>query len=160
MKNSVRLFFKTKRNQPKQIDRTYVRYRELSRSIITQRLQYWSNQTNLRYNRVAIRNQKRRWGSCSSLKNLNFNYKLIFLPYELADYIIVHELCHLDELHHGESFWRKVVEIMPDYKVRMGQLRNIEKQFGTSVTGLTKARAHYPADATTLEMLWSGTASK
>jgi predicted metal-dependent hydrolase len=67
--------------------------------------------------------QKSRWGSCSRKKNLNFNYKLIQLPLELADYIVVHELCHLQEFNHGQGFWNLVGETIPDYKARRDELR-------------------------------------
>ena len=176
MKNRVRLFLSQKRKSKKRVEHAYLRYRELARDIINQRIEYWSKQADFTsssriatgfyplniggyvftYNRVAIRNQKRRWGSCSSLKNLNFNYKLIFLPYELADYIIVHELCHLQELHHGPAFWQKVETMLPDYKERMSKLRWIEKQCGTSISKLTKLSDHYPGDSTTLMKLECG----
>ena len=59
----------------------------------------------LRYNRVAVRDTRSRWGSCTSRKNLNFNYRILDLSPELRDYVIAHELCHLKELHHGRAFW-------------------------------------------------------
>ena len=65
----------------------------------------------LKYKRLAIRNTCSRWGSCSSRKNLNFNYRILDLSPELRDYVIVHELCHLKELHHGKAFW-ELMEIM------------------------------------------------
>lgn len=68
------------------------------------------------WNIVSIRNQKTRWGSCSKKGNLNFSYKLILLPVELAEYIIVHELCHLKEFNHGKQFWNLVAKTYPDHK--------------------------------------------
>lgn len=68
------------------------------------------------YARISVKDLKSRWGSCSSKKNLNFHYKLLFLPVELVDYIVAHELCHLKEMNHGEKFWRLVAETVPDYK--------------------------------------------
>ena len=70
----------------------------------------------MKYNRVAIRNQRGRWGSCTSRKNLNFNYRLLDLSPELRDYIIVHELCHLKELNHGKAFWDLVSKAIPQAK--------------------------------------------
>lgn len=65
--------------------------------------------------RVAIRNTRSRWGSCSSKKNLNFSYRLSLLPVHLADYIIVHELCHLREFNHGNGFWKLVALECPNF---------------------------------------------
>jgi len=65
---------------------------------------------------VGIRNQKSRWGSCSSAGRLNFSYKIALLPPHLADYIIVHELCHLGEMNHSKRFWALVAKTMPEYR--------------------------------------------
>ena len=67
--------------------------------------------------RVAIRDQKTRWGSCSSKGNLNFNWKLIMAPPEALDYVVIHELCHLYEFNHSPRFWALVSQHMPDYEV-------------------------------------------
>ena len=65
---------------------------------------------------ITIRNQKTRWGSCSSEKNLNFNWKLILAPPEVLDYVVVHELCHLKEMNHSKAFWDEVGKVMPEYE--------------------------------------------
>ncbi|MEO8637522.1 MAG: YgjP-like metallopeptidase domain-containing protein [Candidatus Taylorbacteria bacterium] len=72
---------------------------------------------------VRVRNQKSRWGSCSKNGNLHFNYKIVFLPPNLADYLVVHELCHLLELNHSQKFWDLVVLACPDYKKLRKTLR-------------------------------------
>lgn len=75
------------------------------------------------YRRISIRNQKTRWGSCSKKGNLNFNYRIIFLPPKLAEYIVVHELCHLKELNHSRRFWNLVGKVLPDYKKLIKELK-------------------------------------
>jgi hypothetical protein len=81
---------------------------------------------NYSYNRVIVRNQKSKWGSCSSKKNLNFNYRILFLPERLAKYLIVHELCHLKELNHSKNFWNLVGLMIPDYRELEKELKRIK----------------------------------
>ena len=69
------------------------------------------------FGRVAVRDQRTRWGSCSSKHNLNFNWKLIMAPPEALDYVVVHELCHLHEFNHSPRFWARVGSVMPDYEI-------------------------------------------
>jgi predicted metal-dependent hydrolase len=107
----------------------YVAHKELAREVVLARVHFWNQFYGFHFNRVAIRNQRTCWGSCTSLKNLNFSYKLIFLPPHLQDYVIAHELCHLKELHHGQSFWDLLGHCMPDYEARMLELRTIERHF-------------------------------
>jgi predicted metal-dependent hydrolase len=102
----------------------YLAQREAARSFITQRLEYFNQFYNFQYQRISIRDQKTRWGSCSRRGNLSFNYRLLNLPPEIADYVIVHELCHLQELNHSPRFWRLVAKILPDYDDRRHKLRN------------------------------------
>jgi len=83
-----------------------------------------SEKHNLNYNRITIRDQKSRWGSCSSKNNLSFNYKLMYFNNEIIDYVIVHELCHLREMNHSKEFWKIVEGIMPDYKTYKQQLKS------------------------------------
>jgi predicted metal-dependent hydrolase len=105
-------------------------YKETARTIIHQRLQYWAPICGVAYKRVTIRNQRKRWGSCSSKGNLNFNYRLIFLPSTLCDYVIVHELCHLKELNHDAAFWKEVGKVLPEYRTLEAELRLVENSHG------------------------------
>ena len=105
----------------------YADHKEAARVLCHERLEHFNQFYNLSYNRVAIRNTRSRWGSCSSKKNLNFNYRILFLPPELQDYLIVHELCHLQEMNHAKPFWDLVALQSPDYKLRVKELREMEK---------------------------------
>lgn len=100
-------------------------YKKRTRFLVEDRLNYFNQFYNFTYQRVAIRNQKSRWGSCSSAKNLNFNYRLCLLPADLADYIIVHELCHLGQMNHSRAFWELVSKTIPDYKNKEKLLKKI-----------------------------------
>lgn len=102
----------------------YKKNKNKAKKIINERLDYFNNYYNFRYGKISIRNQTTRWGSCSRQGNLNFNYRLLFLPSKLRDYVVVHELCHLKELNHSLSFWRLVSETISDYKIRRKQLKS------------------------------------
>ncbi len=80
------------------------------------RLDRYAPDMGVTYNRVTIRNQKGRWGSCSSKGNLNFNYRLHYLPQELMDYVVVHELAHRLEMNHSARFWNIVGKYDPKYR--------------------------------------------
>ncbi len=77
-----------------------------------------------KFNKISIKNQKTRWGSCSKKGNLNFSYRIALLTERQADYIIVHELCHLGEFNHSRNFWDLVARTMPDYKEIRRGLKN------------------------------------
>lgn len=87
------------------------------------RIAAYAGQMGVTYGRVTIRNQKTRWGSCSSKGNLNFNCLLMLTPKEVQDYVIVHELSHRKEMNHSPKFWAVVEEVLPDYKKRRNWLR-------------------------------------
>jgi predicted metal-dependent hydrolase len=97
--------------------------RSAARQIITQRVEIISKALKLSYNRIFIRNQKTRWGSCSQKRNLNFNWRLVMAPPDVLDYIIIHELMHLIELNHSKKFWRLVADVCPDYQIQRAWLR-------------------------------------
>ena len=102
-------------------------YRKKAEEIIHDRLEYFNEHYRFRYHRITLRNQKSRWGSCSTQKNLNFNWRLAMAPVEIIDYVVVHELCHLKEMNHSASFWKLVSEACPDYKKSRKWLK--ENQF-------------------------------
>ena len=75
------------------------------------------------YNKISIKNQKTRWGSCSTKKTLSFNSKLMYFNDKVIDYVVIHEMCHLKEMNHSNKFWKLVAEIMPEYKKYKAQLK-------------------------------------
>jgi predicted metal-dependent hydrolase len=103
--------------------RMYTAYKERARAFISERVRYWSSYYPYPFSKIVIRNQKSRWGSCSHTGVLSFNYKLYFLAPELVDYVVVHELCHLQEMNHSRSFWCLVEKHIKNYRDLRGQLR-------------------------------------
>lgn len=103
----------------------YLKNKELARRLALKKLEHFNQFYGFNFTRLSIRDQRSRWGSCSKAGGLNFNYRLVFLPEELLDYIIVHELCHLKELNHSQSFWRLVAQTIPDYQARRKKLKQI-----------------------------------
>ena len=102
---------------------------------IGERALYFARKMKVRYSKITIRNQKTRWGSCSSRGNLNFNCLLMLAPKEVTDYIIVHELCHLKEMNHSEKFWKEVENVLPDYKERREWLKEHGNELIRRMTG-------------------------
>ena len=91
--------------------------------IFREKLNDFAGQMNVHFNMVRIKNVKTIWGSCSSKKNLNFNFKLFFLPEALIDYVFVHELAHLKHMNQSIAFWSEVEKQIPDYKKRREELK-------------------------------------
>lgn len=84
--------------------------------VIPERVEYFAKVIGVTYGKITIRNQKTRWGSCSSKENLNFNCLLMLAPPEVLDYVVVHELCHRKQMNHSKAFWLEVEKVLPDYK--------------------------------------------
>ena len=101
---------------------------------IPKRVSYFAKQIGVTYGKITIRNQKTRWGSCSSKGNLNFNCLLMLTPSEVIDYVVVHELCHRKEMNHSGAFWAEVEKLIPDYKEQVKWL----KENGGQIIGRLK----------------------
>ncbi|MGN1266774.1 MAG: M48 family metallopeptidase [Dorea sp.] len=96
----------------------------MAKKIIPERVAFYARIMNVTYGRITIREQKTRWGSCNAAGNLNFNWKLILMPGEVMDYVVVHELAHRKEMNHSKAFWKIVESVLPDYKERRKQLKS------------------------------------
>ena len=83
--------------------------------VIPGRVAYYAEKIGVTYGHITIRNQKTRWGSCSSKGNLNFNCLLMLTPPEVIDSVVVHELCHRKEMNHSERFYKEVLRVYPEY---------------------------------------------
>lgn len=100
------------------------RYKKAAKEYIPKRVSYFQNLTGGNYNRITIRSQKTRWGSCSAKGNLSFNWRLMLAPPAVLDYVVVHELCHLTHMNHSAAFWQAVEEAYPDYKAARKWLKD------------------------------------
>jgi predicted metal-dependent hydrolase len=104
--------------------REYLGYREQARALVLSKLDGFAALLGgTSYGLVRIKDQKTCWGSCSRKGNLNFNYKILFLPPHLQDYVIVHELAHVRELSHSRRFWALVATVIPDCLALRKELR-------------------------------------
>lgn len=83
--------------------------------MIPERVKFYAPKVGVTYGRITIRNQRSRWGSCSSKGNLNFNCLLMLTPAEVIDSVVVHELCHLKEMNHSDKFYAEILKVFPDY---------------------------------------------
>ena len=98
-------------------------YRKAAADYIPKRVAYFAELLDVTYGRISIRDQKTRWGSCSSSGNLNFNYRLMLAPPKVLDYVVIHELCHRIEMNHSPKFWKCVESIMPEYRTQRQWLK-------------------------------------
>lgn len=104
----------------------YEKHKELTRALVARKIAEFNAFYNLTPGRIAIRNQRSRWGSCSKKGNLNFNYRLVLIPEALVDYVVVHEMCHLGEFNHSKNFWHLVSRTVPNHVELRKQLRQIK----------------------------------
>ncbi|MBI2645299.1 M48 family metallopeptidase [Candidatus Uhrbacteria bacterium] len=103
--------------------KSYRENKKQALAIVQEKIKKFNAVYQLTFARISIRNQKSRWGSCSRRKNLNFNVRIALIPEYLAEYIVVHELCHLKELNHSRAFWELVSHTIPDYLSHRKELK-------------------------------------
>ena len=100
------------------------RYIDAAKDYFPKRAAYFRQLTGGIYNRITIRDQKTRWGSCSARGTLSFNWRLMLAPPAILDYVVVHELCHLTYMNHSSAFWKKVESVYPDYRTARKWLKD------------------------------------
>lgn len=104
-------------------------YKKEARKYIPDRVKLLALKFSKNYNTIKITSAKTRWWSCTSRKNLNFSYRLILLPKETIDYVIIHELAHLKYMNHSKSFWQEVEKMMPEYRIHDNYLREFSYKY-------------------------------
>jgi len=91
-------------------------YLQNANKILSAKTASWAAKINVQPQRITIKDQKTRWGSCSSKGNLNYNWRIVMAPPEVIDYLVIHELCHLRVLNHSALFWQEVIQFSPNFK--------------------------------------------
>lgn len=103
-------------------------FKDYARFFLQQRLDTLSREFNLPYNRLTVRAQKTRWGSCSAKKNINLNYRLLFIDADLLDYILLHELVHTVHMNHSKAFWHYFEALLPDAREKDRRVNLVTKK--------------------------------
>lgn len=122
----IQKMLEKQQKEPMQEKLTTEQIRELAEQaleVFPKRVAYYAERIGVTYDKITIRNQKTRWGSCSAKGNLNFNCLLMLTPPEIQDYVVVHELCHRKEMNHSKRFWDEVEKVLPDYRERRKWLK-------------------------------------
>jgi len=119
---SGRIFIKNTKQE-------FALHKESALMLAIERMAHFNEIYQFSWGKVTIRNQKTRWGSCSKKGNINFNYKIALLPAHIADYIIVHELCHLKEFNHSRNFWNLVAQAIPGHREVRAELKKTGVSF-------------------------------
>jgi predicted metal-dependent hydrolase len=107
--------------------REFVAYKDQALILAIEKVAHFAPRYGVTPMKISIRNQKSRWGSCSHHGSLSFNYRIVFLPPELQDYLVVHEICHMKEFNHSKAFWDLVGQTIGDYKVLRKRLKGIDR---------------------------------
>ncbi len=109
---------------PRGSRREYLSLKNKAQLLAEEKAAYWNRHYGFAFRQISIKNQKSRWGSCSRKGNLNFNYRIVHLPKEVLDYLVIHELCHLREFNHSPQFWQLVAKAAPEYRQLRRKLKN------------------------------------
>ena len=106
-------------------------YRLLAEHYIAERVEYYSTLMGVSFTAVKINGAKTRWGSCSDKKSLNFSWRLIMAEDAVIDYVVVHELSHINEMNHSKRFWETVEKMFPDYAEQQEKLKELQNKLNT-----------------------------
>lgn len=114
---------KIKKKRPVYTDEEREVGKRLAKKVLSEKCRMYAARMGVTYGTISVREQKTRWGSCSAKGNLSFNWKLVLMPEEIQDYLVVHELAHRVEMNHSPAFWAVVEKELPDYRERRGWLK-------------------------------------
>ena len=117
-------FFLARKHHPKAREVFIKWYKKQAKTRIIERVEGHAAFAGLKYKDIKVSSALRRWGSCSSQRNLNFSWRLILAPVKVIDYVVVHELAHLEEMNHSRHFWNQVELMLPDYKIHKKWLKD------------------------------------
>lgn len=98
-------------------------YRERCLDVISKRVDYYKQFVGKGPNRIRVKEQKKRWGSCTFRGDILFNWRCVMAPLDIIDYIVVHEMCHLIHMNHSKEYWKSVESVLPDYRERREWLK-------------------------------------
>jgi len=116
--------FQLRRSDQPQAREVFIKwYKQQARQVFTRRVEFFAQKHSLTYAKIRLSSAHTRWGSCSSKGTLSFTWRLVMAPMEIIDYVIIHELVHLEIQNHSSTFWKKVQEYLPDYKNRRAWLK-------------------------------------
>ena len=104
-------------------------FKERAKKLFSELTERYAESLGVNYNKITIRKQETRWGSCSQNGNLSYNVKLMCAPIEMIEYVILHEVMHLRHFNHSKEFWQDIERIMPDYKRRMHYFNQFGQNF-------------------------------
>ncbi len=104
-------------------------YKRIALQVLKERVELYSTKTGLRCSKVKITSATTRWGSCSSSGSINFTWRLVMAQIDAIDYVVVHELAHINEKNHSSRFWSSVESILPDYRVQEKWLKDNQQMF-------------------------------
>jgi len=99
-------------------------YTQNAYRLFAEKTAFWAGRLAVQPMKIGIRDQKTRWGSCSSRGSIQYNWRIVMAPPEIMDYLVIHELCHLRIPNHSRNFWELVAEFMPEYRQRRTWLKN------------------------------------
>jgi predicted metal-dependent hydrolase len=110
--------------QPEPLKQVVEKYlKSLAKEVFIEKCDFYAEKYGFKYKKLFVKSQKSKWGSCSSERNLNFNWKLLLAPEEILDYVVIHEVCHLKQLNHSSKFWDLVDIECPNHKEIRAWLR-------------------------------------